>query len=144
MGDRVWGVGPPGTDGWGSVGWACRSLGMADLPGGVAHRERRRGPMSPMLRAGGLAGGDLSELARQVVRAPDDVEIASPGLSPSGRALLHVGKQERGVDGATGVSRNIGMSFWRDMAASQVRRNGEGFSNSPYRASGCCLPLFSD
>ena len=45
------------------------------------------------------------------------------------------------MTGQRGVSQDIGMLSRRDVAASQVRRKGEGFSNPPSRASGCRLPL---
>ena len=69
------------------------------------------------------------------------VDVALLGPGDNGRVLLHVGKRQSGDNGAAGVSQDIGMLSRRDVAASQVRRKGEGFSNPPSRASGCRLPL---
>ena len=88
------------------------------------------------LGAGGLACRDLGDPARQLVRVPEDVEIAAFGLGVNGRARLHVGKQERSGYEAARVSRDIGASWWREVAASQVRRSGDGFSNRLAGASG--------
>ena len=127
-------------------GWACRSSTIGNsAPGGVAQRERRRGPVAPtLIDLEFLAGSDLRQSIHELVRAPKDLDVAAPGRGDNGRGLLHVSKQDHGDDGAAGVSRDIGMFSRRDMAASQARRYWEGFSTRPSSASRYRWPLFSD
>ena len=126
----------------GAVGvWAGDASGLPVVGKGKS-RPRRRSPpgtppgaMAKMLRSEVLSASDLHGPIRQVVRASQEAEVAAPGLGDRGRGRLSIGIQERGDDGATGDSQDIGMSSRRDMAASSVRRNGEGFSLRPSNAS---------
>ena len=118
---------------------------------GKSRPRRRSPPGTPpgayVSNVAGLKSSPEAIAARQSIRlsvAHWGVDAAALGLGDDGRTLLHVGKQQRGDDEAAGVSQGIGMSSRRDLAASQVRHNGEGFSNPSSRASGCRLPLFSD
>ena len=121
---------------------ACRSVGHGESrPGGVAQRERRRGPWLRCWGAAVLSGGGIGEPARQLVRAPEDLEVAAFDLGVNGRAVPHVWKKELGDDEPARVCRDIGMSLWREVAAPWVRRRGEGFSNPPAMVSGCRLTL---
>ena len=124
---------------------ACRSVGHGESrPGGVAQRERRRGPWVRCWGAAVLSGGGIGEPARQLVRAPEDLEVPAFDLDLNGRAVAHVWKKERGDGEPTRVCRDIGMSLWREVAASWVRRSGEGFSTRPSSVSRCHLPFFGD
>ena len=116
-------------------------------PGGVAHRERRRGPVAPILIdvLDVLAGSALSESVHQPVRGPIGLwtllRLASATMAG---LLLHVGKQGRCDDGAAEISQDVDdvCAERHGQVPGQAQRGG--LLLAPVHGFQVPLPLLSD